>query len=138
MQQFNMFYQCHVTSQESGIWQLQCHLHIIHLFEQQIVIVSPQNCEVGWFITSQIEQLATQIVRDFNLDPSCLTWIEHDAHYTSRAIATKYSEIEFQWHERVAKNPRWKGIADYLIEDLIDSVFTRPQIRWASPVGALR
>ena len=30
------------------------------------------------------------------------------------------------------------GIADDLIEDLIDNVFTRPQIRLASLVGALR
>jgi|JFJP01.1.fsa_nt_gi hypothetical protein len=138
MKQLNMFYECHVTNQESGIWQLKCHLHIINLFEQQIVIVSPQNCEIGWFITAQVEQLATHVVCDFDLDPTCLTWIEYDADYANRAIATKYSEIEFQWRKRVAKNPRWKGIADDLIEDLIDNVFTRPQIRLASLVGALR
>lgn len=138
MQQFNMFYQCHVTNQESGIWQLQCHLQIISLFEQQILIVSPQNCEIGWFINSQIEQLATQIVRDFALDPICLTWIEHDAHYASRAIATKYSEIEFQWKAGVAKYPKWKAIADDLIENLIDSVSNRPKIHLTSSIGAYR
>jgi len=78
MKNINLFYQCHVAGQDSAIWQLKCHLRIIYQqFGQQIVIVSPQNCEIGWFIPSQIEKLATQIIQDSfcfgSVDIPCLS-----------------------------------------------------------------
>lgn len=66
MKIFEQFYECPVSGQRSAIWQLKCHLRIIYgQFGQQIAIVSVQNCEIGWFIPSQLEQLATHIVRIF-------------------------------------------------------------------------
>ncbi|OYQ64309.1 hypothetical protein B9G53_12265 [Pseudanabaena sp. SR411] len=121
MKNINLFYQCHVSGQDSTIWQLQCHLRIIyHQFGQQIVIVSPQNCEVGWFIPSQIEKLATQIIRDFQLNPNRLTWIEHDPNYASRQICSEYSEVTFQWKQAIiATNPHWQAISNELVDSLI-------------------
>jgi hypothetical protein len=120
MKNINLFYQCHVTGQDSTIWQLQCHLRIIYQsFGQQIVIVSPQNCEIGWFMPSQTEKLATQIIRDFQLNPSRLTWIEHDQNYASREICTEYSEITFQWKQAIATNPHWQAISNELVSCLI-------------------
>jgi hypothetical protein len=121
MKNINLFYQCHVTGQNSAIWQLQCHLRIIYQqFGQQIVIVSPQNCEIGWFIPSQIEKLATQIIQDFQLNPNRLTWIEHDPNYASRQICSEYSEVTFQWKQAIiATNPHWQAISNELVDSLI-------------------
>ena len=125
MKVFEQFYECPVTGHESAIWQLKCHLRIIYQqFGQQIVIVSVQNCEVGWFIPSQLEQLATHIVRTFQLDPDRLLWIERDPHYASRPINTEYSEISFDWHQGIATNPQWKAIANASVESLSDETFT--------------
>ncbi len=119
MQIFEQFYECPVTGHESAIWQLKCHLWIIHhQLGQQIAIVSVQNCEIGWFIPSQLEQLATHIVRTFQLDPDRLIWIERDPHYASRPINTEYSEISFDWHQGTATNPRWKAIACESVESI--------------------
>jgi hypothetical protein len=116
MKNINLFYQCHVAGQDSEVWQLQCHLRIIYQsFGQQIVIVSPQNCEIGWFMPSQTEKLATQIIRDFQLNPSRLTWIEHDQNYASRESCTEYSEITFQWKQAIATNPHWQAISNELV-----------------------
>jgi len=112
MKKFDLFYQCHVTGRESSIWQLQCHLRITQQFGRQIVIASPQNCEIGWFIPTQVEKLATQIVQDFELDPDLLTWIEHDPNHASRQTGSEYSEIEFQWHQKIATNPQWRSLSD--------------------------
>jgi len=119
MKIFEQFYECHVTGQESAIWQLKCHLRIIyHQFGQQIAIVSVQNCEIGWFIPSQLELLATHIVRIFQLDPDHLIWIERDPHYSSRPINTEYSEVSFDWYQGVATNPKWKAIANESVESI--------------------
>lgn len=123
MKQFDLLYQCHVTGQESTIWQLQCHLRIFELFRQHVVIVSPQNCEIGWFFPAQIEKLATQIVRDFELDPDRLTWVEQDLNYRDRQIATEYSVIQFQWHQGVATKPEWRVIADNFMESSVSETF---------------
>lgn len=120
MKNINLFYQCHVAGQDSAIWQLKCHLRIIYQqFGQQIVIVSPQNCEIGWFIPSQIEKLATQIIQDFQLNPNRLTWIEHDPNFASRQICTEYSEVTFQWQQLNATNAQWHSISNELVASLI-------------------
>jgi hypothetical protein len=123
MKQFDLLYQCHVTGQESTIWQLQCHLRIFELFGQQIVIISPQNCEIGWFFPAQIEKLATQIVQDFELDPERLTWVEQDLNYRDRQIGAEYSVIQFQWHQGVATKPEWKVISDNFMESSVSETF---------------
>ncbi|NMF59008.1 hypothetical protein [Pseudanabaena yagii] len=120
MKNIDRLYQCHVFGQETDIWQLQCHLRIIYQqFGQQIVIVSPQNCEIGWFIESKTTKLATQIVREFHLNPESLVWIEHDPHYANRPIGTEYSEVRFEWHQAIAFNPQWHPISNEELELMI-------------------
>ncbi len=120
MKNVDHLYQCHVFGQETDIWRLQCHLRIIYQqFGQQIAIVSPQNCEIGWFIESKTIKLATQIVREFQLNPECLVWIERDPHYASRPIGTEYSEIKFEWHQAIAFNPQWHPISNEDMELII-------------------
>lgn len=125
MKIFEQFYECPVTGQNSAIWQLKCHVCIIHRqFGQPVVIVSVQNCEIGWFIPAQLEELATQIVQTFQLNPNRLLWIERDPHYASRPINTEYSEVSFDWHEGVATNARWKAITNEAVESLSAKEFT--------------
>jgi len=135
MKKFDLFYQCHVTGQESSIWQLQCHLRIIQQFGRQIAIASPQNCEIGWFIPAQLEKLVTQIVQDFELNPDLLTWIEHDSNYASRKTGSEYSEVEFQWHQGIATNPQWRSLSDDL-QFLIGEPFFASENAFPLPLAA--
>ena len=121
MKNFNSFYQCHVLGQDSMIWQLQCHLHIIYQDSgQQIAIIAVQNCDISWFIPTMLEKLATQIVKDFHLNPDHLIWIQHDQNYNSRQINTEYSEITFHWNQGVASHPQWEALNSELIESLMN------------------
>ena len=120
MKDIDRLYQCHVVGQESSLWQLQCHLRIIYQqFGQQIAIVSPQNCEIGWFITSKTAKLATQIVREFQLNPERIVWIEQDPNYARRAICSEYSEVTFDWNHAIASNPQWQSISNEDLEFMI-------------------
>lgn len=120
MKIFEQFYECHVSGQESAIWQLKCYLRIIYKpCGQQIAIASVQNCEIGWFIPKQIEQLATHIVRVFYLNPERLTWIECDPHHASRPINTEYSEVAFEWHQGIATKPKWKALSNESVASLV-------------------
>ncbi len=61
-----------------GEWEFCCRLRIFDVHpELLIVIVSNLRCDNGTTITNCAEQLATNVVKDFNLDPRSLTWIEH-------------------------------------------------------------
>ena len=120
MKNFDLFYQCHVHGQDSAIWQLKCHLRIIcESFGQQIVIISPQNCEISWFIPSQIEKLVTQIVHDFQLNPDQLVWLERDPNYASRQICTEYSQVTFRWDQAIATDPQWRSLSNELLPSII-------------------
>jgi hypothetical protein len=119
-QEIDLVYQHRAIAQDSSIWQLQCHLRIIsHQFGHQTAIVSPQNCEVGWFIPSQITTLATQIVQDFQLNSDRLVWIERDPHFHDRPICSEYSEVKFEWNQGIASNPQWKSVYSEMKRDYL-------------------
>jgi hypothetical protein len=84
-----------------GEWEFCCRLRIFDVHpELLIVIVSNLRCDNGTTITNCAEQLATNVVKDFNLDPRSLTWIEHlpDSE-------TEYSQVEFDWDRLQASYP---------------------------------
>jgi hypothetical protein len=113
MKTVDQLYQCNVLGQNAGIWTLRCHLRIVQQHSgQQIVILSDMGCETGWFIPYKLEQLATQIVQEFQLNPDRLVWIEHDLFYASRLSCTKFSQILFHWQNGRATNPQWYPLSD--------------------------
>jgi hypothetical protein len=108
MKTVDQLYQCHIAGQNSGIWTVQCYLQIFHQQSgQQIVIVSDMSCETGWFIPYKLEQLASQILKEFQLNPDRLVWIEHDLFYAGQSSCTKFSQVLFQWKDGKATNPQW-------------------------------
>ncbi|CAN1212258.1 Thioesterase [Tumidithrix helvetica PCC 7403] len=113
-------YQCNVLGETFGLWQLQCHLRIFRMHSgQHVVVVSDRNCEIGWFIPYKLEQLATRIVQEFQLNPDRLVWIEHDLDYANRQICTEFSQVLFQWNDGKASDPQWHAIEDESIAWLV-------------------
>ncbi|HEY9644264.1 MAG TPA: hypothetical protein V6C57_27465 [Coleofasciculaceae cyanobacterium] len=106
-------YQCNVPGENSATWTIRCHLRIFQQHSgQQIVIMSDLGCETSWFIPYKLEQLATQIVKEFQLNPDRLVWIEHDLFYAGRSSGTKFSQVLFQWKAGKAINPQWYSLSD--------------------------
>jgi hypothetical protein len=114
------FYQCNVLGQTFGLWQLQCHLRIFRLNSgQHVVIVADRNCEVGWFIPHKLEQLATQIVQEFELNTDRLIWIEHDLDYVNRQVGSEFSQVLFTWNQNKAFEPQWNDLDDESVAWLV-------------------
>ncbi|KGF72208.1 hypothetical protein DO97_11195 [Neosynechococcus sphagnicola sy1] len=128
----DQLYQCNVPGQDGYVWQLHCHLRI---FQQhpghKIVMVSDRGCETGWFIPYKLEQLATRIVQDFQLNPDRLTWIEHDPNDGSRQDCIEFSQVVFQWQDGKATDPQWRAIDDQLAALIIGEML---QLATASAV----
>jgi len=126
MGNIDRFYQCSVAGQsylspkDTTIWQLRCHLRIFfHNSGEQIVLISDLGCEISWFVPHRLELLATQIVKDLQLDADRLIWIEHDPAGTEMLDKTplgiELSQVIFQWQDGKATNPQWYDLSPELI-----------------------
>jgi hypothetical protein len=109
----DQLYRCIVSGQVFGGWKLRCHLRIYFPHpEQQTVLISDMGCETGWFIPYKVEQLANHIVKEFQLDPAALVWIEHYSPNVKKPTCSEFSQVTFDWKQRKASNPRWESISD--------------------------
>jgi hypothetical protein len=120
MKTVDCHYQCIVLGQTISFWQLQCHLRIFRLNSgQHVVVTAERNCEVGWFIPRKIEQLATRIVEEFELNTDRLIWIEHDLDHDTRPIGSEFSQVMFQWSQNKASEPKWNPLDDESVAWLV-------------------
>lgn len=120
MPAIDQIYQCRMPGQDSGIWQVKCHLQIFQSGpHQQTVMLTDMGFEFGWFIPYVTAELATQIVREFDLDPAKLLWIEHYTPRLRRLTSADFSQLTFDWHNKQATNPRWSAIAPQTLQALI-------------------
>lgn len=86
-----------------GNWESHCRLRIFRPHPEAIVVVvSDQGGDTGTSITNCASQLATRVVKEFELDLARLTWIEHIP--TSEA---EFSLVQFDWQGNTARHPRW-------------------------------
>lgn len=105
-------YECEVGGQVFGTWRMRCQLSIYfpHL-EQQTVIVSQAQFEAGLFIPYRAEDLATQVVRQFGLNPAIVTWIEHYSDLCPRPTIADFNLVIFGWKDKQAFFPVWQPIS---------------------------
>lgn len=116
----DQIYHCQMPGQVFGVWQLQCHLRIFQPHsEVQTVLVTDMGFEMGWFIPYLIEKLIDQIVREFDLDPAKLIWIEHYTPAFRKPSHVDFSQVTFDWHNGQATNPQWNAIAPEAAKALI-------------------
>jgi hypothetical protein len=114
-------YRWTVPGQDFGMGQLQCYLRIFHsTLGQYIVMVSDMGSRTGWFFSYKIEQVASQIVQKFQLNPDRLIWIEHCPASTNRPKCKGFSQVSFQWQAGKATNPEWQAVDDGTVAALLE------------------
>ena len=115
----------------------RCHLRIFDLSKHErenlamlkpfVVVVSdlpydgPSIKRVT--VKSCASHIATSVVKEFNLDPQRMVFIEYypETSYglnKEHTIAEKYELVEFTWHGQKALHPAWKPLAPPLLETL--------------------
>lgn len=87
-----------------------------------IIIVSdiPNNT---MSVRSCAAHIATMVVKEFNIDPQRMIWIEYypQSEYGKRVIRTiqeRFDSVEFTWKGDKAINPRWRPLGLPLIEEV--------------------
>ncbi len=79
-------------------------------------------------VRSCTSHIATCVVRDFDLDPQRMVYVEYQPETTygekdQRRIAAKFDIVDFEWHDRKAMHPKWRQLTPPLrdtVKELIE------------------
>ncbi|MEY2977731.1 MAG: hypothetical protein RLZZ435_1870 [Cyanobacteriota bacterium] len=81
--------------------------------------------EMGWFIPNLMETLVNSVVREFNIDPQSLVWLEHypvgDPQYYQELTSTGFSLVNFEWQSGLATKPNWVNVGYRELVNLLGS-----------------
>ncbi len=101
--------------------------HINHL-RSMIIIVSdiPQS---KMSVKSCAGHIATNVVKDFNIKPHRMLWIEYYAmvEYGSKSkkvIPEKFEVVEFTWRNQKAIQPKWRLLTPPMLDAIKELIFT--------------
>ncbi|GBC63541.1 hypothetical protein DENIS_4539 [Desulfonema ishimotonii] len=89
-----------------------------------VVIVSdvpdPENRINKMTVRSCAGHIATHVVRDFDIDPNRMIWVEDYSCAADdddcRESADQFQQVEFSWHEPGAIHPAWKTLKPPLLD----------------------
>jgi len=103
-----------------------CGLRIVRDGEQTVVVLTELPDNPGMSVTNAAEEIATQVRREFGLDPDQTRWIEHYPkwqHHIHRQLHTEssiYDEIIYTWIDYEATQPEWQRLTYEEVEILLD------------------
>ena len=116
----------------------KCHLRIFDLaYEEQksikllksvIIVVTDIDDGQAMSIRSCAGNIATLVVRQFDIDPSRMVWIEHYPASTYgkdskvNTVPERYDIAEFTWNEGRAFKPVWRPLRPPMLEFVKDLV----------------
>jgi len=80
-----------------------------------IIAIVSDVPESGMSVKSCTSHIATNVVRDFQIDPDRMVWVEYDPGRTygpggDRIIPDKYERVDFVWHDGKAIQPKWRHL----------------------------
>ncbi len=85
-----------------------------------IVVVSdiPEN---SMSVRSCAGHIATRVVKDFDIDPARMLWVEYYPLRTYGVdkvhfIMERYDWVDFVWHEAKAIQPRWRSLKPPILD----------------------
>ena len=90
-----------------GIHPSACNVHVEKNLDTQECRILFEDIDEGTSVTNASEQLATEIVKLMELDHTKCRFFE-----TYADGRTDVDEIEYDWINGVAKNPKWKHVND--------------------------
>ncbi len=102
-----------------------CCLSILHSEEQTIVVFTELPDNEGMSVTNAAEDIATQVRREFGLDPDQTRWIEHypeRQHHVHNRIHIEpatYDEVIYTWDGYQASEPTWRRLTREEFEVLV-------------------
>ena len=106
----------YITYHYKGYWGCKacCGLRFYTAPTGETVVVAIElSHNEGTSITNMAEQLATQVCRDFSLDPQRLLWIEN---YTdlidgpAERTPDSFDLVSFEWSGEAFSNPKWRPL----------------------------
>ncbi len=91
----------------------------LKLLKPYIVVVEDQPGN-SISVKSAAGHIATKVVREFNIDPNRMVWIEHYPEKIygvddSQSIPERFERIEFQWHDDKAIKPLPRPLKEPLL-----------------------
>ncbi|MDQ4074920.1 MAG: hypothetical protein M3220_01600 [Chloroflexota bacterium] len=93
-----------------------CRIRIFPLEDKTVVVATELPDNRGMPITHAAEELATQVIRRFNIDPGCLIWIEH---YPIAVGGERFDEVDFTWNGERFHSPAWRSSSREEVEQMI-------------------
>ena len=90
---------------------------------QPIITMAMDHPESPMSVRSCVGHIATRVVADFHITPSRMLFVEYYPAVDygvdeERHIPQRFERVDFQWHGRKALFPKWRAVADPLIETL--------------------
>jgi hypothetical protein len=96
-------------------------LRIYELPQKTVVIVT--DLDKGPSVTNAAEEIATQVVSSFGIDPERHLWFEHypreDIRSGKSSGGEEYDLVTFTWDGEKFTDPRWSYSTQQQIEELI-------------------
>lgn len=105
-----------------------CYVRVYELTDRMAVVVATEIAENhGPSITNSAEPLATEVVKEYDLEPERTCFVEH---YDRRAGGSygasvaeleeeTYDFVEFSWRDRIAHSAKWRHGSRAEVEKLI-------------------
>ncbi len=99
-----------------------CSLRILQKGKRTMVIATEIPVNPGKSVTNAAEDIATQVVQQFHLDPMKTKFIEcyNKESFEGTRFAEMYDEVTFTWQEKQASNPQWRRLEPHEIAELLD------------------
>lgn len=78
-------------------------------------------------VRSCTSHIATCVVRDFDMDPHRMVYLEYQPATTygdrdQHRISAKFDVVDFQWHENRAMHPKWRTLQSPLLETVAELI----------------
>jgi hypothetical protein len=86
-----------------------------------IIVVVSDIPEGRMSVRSCSGHIATNVTRDFKIDPHRMVWVEYypEKRYgvnDERVIPEQFQNVEFVWHEDKAINPKWRPLNPLMVD----------------------
>lgn len=125
MHQFIQRYQPHANSLRNESTCLVTIYHDLNNDNVALVVFTELASNQGKSVTNSSEAIASLIVRDYELDPSKTTFVEHygplSYHFsTAPHCNDHYSTISYQWENGKAHRPVWSALSAKELETLVN------------------
>ncbi|MBS3759542.1 MAG: hypothetical protein KGY61_12875 [Desulfobacterales bacterium] len=95
-------------------------------FLRPYMIIATDVADSKMSVRSCAGHIVTSVVRDFNIDPHRMVYVEYypEVNYGANAqhtIPEQYVAVDFTWYEEKALNPKWRQLKPPLL-DIVKSL----------------